>query len=170
LAWVFNVTQLDPVEVFCFMALSETSGADIYDAATIRCANGAIISVSGSATLPVQAAVEGDVTTATKQIDNKVFGTEGCLLYSGLDLVPESGELVMRRNDGREQISKGFEFENYDQHAQDGTGPESIHAFVAACRGEQYYNGADGVVGLRVVQTLDAMYRSAKSGQSEKTW
>ena len=42
------------------------------------------------------------------------------LLYSGLDLVPESGELVMRRHDGREQTSPGFEFENYDQNAQNG--------------------------------------------------
>ncbi len=92
------------------------------------------------------------------------------LLYSGLDLVPESGELIMRRHDGREQTSPGFEFENYDQNAQDNTGPESIHAFVDACRGEPYYNGADAVVGLRVVMTLDAMYRSAKSGQPEKCW
>ena len=57
------------------MGLSETSGADIYDAGTIRCTNGALINVSGSATLPLQAAVPGDVTTATKQIDNKIFGT-----------------------------------------------------------------------------------------------
>ena len=92
------------------------------------------------------------------------------LLYSGLDLVPESGELVMRRHDGREQTSPGFEFENYDQNAQNGTGPESIHAFIDACRGEPYYNGADAVVGLRVVMALDAMYRSAKSGKPEKCW
>ena len=45
-------------------------------------------------------------------------------MYSGLDLVPDSGELVMRRHDGREQTSPGFEFENYDQHAQNGTGGE----------------------------------------------
>ena len=54
------------------------------DAGTVRCSNGALISVSGCATLPVQAAVEGDVTTATKQIDNRIFGTEGSLLFSGL--------------------------------------------------------------------------------------
>ena len=72
---------------FCFMGLSKTSGADIYDAATVRCTNGALISVSGSATLPVQAAVEGDVTTATKQIDNKVFGTvRRVTLQPSLDL------------------------------------------------------------------------------------
>jgi predicted dehydrogenase len=92
LAWVFQVSGLEPAEVFCFMGLSETSGADIYDAATVRCTNGALISVSGSATLPVQAAVEGDVTTATKQIDNKVFGTvrrDPVLLFS-FDLLSRS--------------------------------------------------------------------------------
>jgi hypothetical protein len=60
------------------------------------------------------------------------------------------------------------EFENYDQFANNGTGPESLHAFVDACRGQPFYNGADGTVGLRVVQTLDAMYRSAKSGRPER--
>ena len=68
LAWVFQVSGLEPVKVFSFMGLSEASGADIYDAGTVLCANGALISVTGVATLPVQAAVEGDVTTATKQV------------------------------------------------------------------------------------------------------
>ena len=49
-------------------------------------------------------------------------------------------------------------------------GPESIHAFVDACRGLDAYNGASATVGLRVVQTLDAMYRSAKSGKPEDCW
>jgi hypothetical protein len=55
---------------------------------------------------------------------------EGVLMYSGLDLVPDSGELVMRRHDGREQTSPGFEFENYDQHAQNGTGGNEKRAYM----------------------------------------
>ena len=46
------------------------------------------------------------------QIDNKIIGTEGSLLYSGLDLVPESGDLIVRRHDGKEIVEPGFEFEN----------------------------------------------------------
>ena len=44
LAWVFGVTGLEPQTVYSQMVLSETSGADIYDAATVRCTNGALIS------------------------------------------------------------------------------------------------------------------------------
>ena len=49
---------------------------------------------------------------AALQIDNKIIGTEGSLLYSGLDLVPESGDLIVRRHDGKEIVEPGFEFEN----------------------------------------------------------
>ena len=50
------------------------------------------------------------------QIDNKIIGTEGSLLYSGLDLVPESGDLIVRRHDGKEIVEPGFEFENCALH------------------------------------------------------
>ena len=78
LAWVFQVSGLEPVKVFSFMGLSEASGADIYDAGTVLCANGALISVTGVATLPVQAAVEGDVTTATKQVTQPLDRYPAC--------------------------------------------------------------------------------------------
>ena len=84
--------------------------------------------------------------------------------YSGLDLLPSSGDLILRRHDGRELLEPGFEFENYDQHAGDGTGPESVHAFVDACLGREFYNGASGLIGLRTAQAIDAMYRSVKAG------
>ena len=40
-------------------------------------------------------------------------------------------------------------------------------AFVDACLGRPYFNGADADVGLKVVRAIDAMYRSAKSGKAE---
>ena len=63
-------------------------------------------------------------------------------------------------------FTPGFCFENYDVHANDGTGPESLHAFIDGCRGRPFFNGASGEVGLKVVQTVDAMYLSAKTGQA----
>jgi len=39
-SWVFKVTGLRPAEVFAMMQISENSGADLSDAATIRCTNG----------------------------------------------------------------------------------------------------------------------------------
>ena len=71
-------------------------------------------------------------------------------------------------HDGRpafERLHPTFEFENYEPS---GTGPESLQAFVDACLGRPYYTGADAQVGLATVRALDAMYRSALSGQLEQ--
>ncbi|CAE8582049.1 unnamed protein product [Polarella glacialis] len=133
--------------------------ADIFDSAVVRCTNGATISVQGVAALPFKS-----YTESTKQIDNKIFGTEGMLTYSGEDMHPDSGALILKRHDGKDQRFEGFYFENY---SADGYGPESLKAFIDSCLGKPVFNGADAIVGLKAVQTIDAMYRSAKSGQPE---
>ena len=51
---------------------------------------------------------------------------------------------------------------------QAGDGPESLQHFIAACRGKEYQNGTDQQVGLQAVRVLDALYRSAASGKTEK--
>jgi predicted dehydrogenase len=51
---------------------------------------------------------------------------------------------------------------------QEGNGPESMLQFISACRGLPYKNGANQEVGLQAVRVLDAMYRSAASGHTEK--
>ena len=51
---------------------------------------------------------------------------------------------------------------------QAGDGPESLQHFIAACRGKEYQNGADQEVGLQAVRVLDALYRSAATGKTEK--
>ena len=71
----------------------------------------------------------------------------------------------MRTRAGAHERHEGFHFENYDA---DSDGPESMHAFICACLGEEYYVGADADVGLRTVLALDAMYRSARSGRVEE--
>mmetsp|Transcript_54565 Transcript_54565/g.165233 ORF Transcript_54565/g.165233 Transcript_54565/m.165233 type:complete len:387 (+) Transcript_54565:55-1215(+) len=160
LAWVYMVTGLTPATVFCTMGYSEKTGADLYDAAVVRCTSGATINVQGVATLPFKSYEE-----TSKLIENKIFGTEGVLLYSGDDGDSSSGDMIVRRHDGRHQTFPGFLFENY---AMGGEGPESLQAFIRACRGEAVFNGADATVGLKAVQTIEAMYRSAKSGNPEK--
>ena len=71
------------------------------------------------------------------QIDNKIIGTEGSLLYSGLDLVPESGDLIVRRHDGKEIVEPGFEFENCALQTAVGCWvfEGGCPAAVIACRG-----------------------------------
>ena len=66
--------------------------------------------------------------------------------------------------DGAHDVGPAVRFEHLDQ---DGTGPGSLNAFVRACNGQEYFNGAGAVEGLKAVCTIDAMYRSAKSGRAE---
>eukprot|EP00440_Ansanella_granifera_P032735 gb/GFBE01035515.1/.p1 GENE.gb/GFBE01035515.1/~~gb/GFBE01035515.1/.p1 ORF type:complete len:162 (+),score=46.65 gb/GFBE01035515.1/:1-486(+) len=157
------VTGLTPKTVFCHMVNSKATGADIFDSAIIRCECGATICAQGVAGLPGANAV-GTAAKKGKQIENKIFGTKGCLLYSGDDADPFSGSLELMRADGTSQSFPGFYFENT---AKDGTGPESLQSFIAACLGKPTFNAADANVGLKVVQTIHAMYKSAKSGVME---
>ena len=69
-----------------------------------------------------------------KRIENKIYGDQGFLEYSGYDLSPDSGALVLRRHDGEDETFEGFEFENYDAG---GVGPESLQAFVDVCAGHE---------------------------------
>ena len=156
LGWVLRVTELTPVEVFASMRYSPRSGADLYDTALIRCReNNATIALEGAATLP------GENPVSQKKIENKIFGEEGYLEYSGFDLSPDSGALVLRRHDGNDLTYEGFEFENY---SDEGIGPESLQAFVDVCtghRGISDWNGCNAEIGARVVSCIEAMYRSA---------
>jgi hypothetical protein len=51
------------------------------------------------------------------------------------------------------QVIEGFQFENLERgHGEaGGEGPESIHAFIDACRGREYYDGrAVGLLSSRI--------------------
>ena len=171
LAWLFMVSGLTPSQVFSFNGKGSKTQADMFDACSILCTNGATVSVSGVAAIP------GD----DKIIENRLVGTAGILSYCGVDEdkgktsldgggeedeAGSNGQLQLRLFTGRTETVPGFEFENTDI---DGIGPESLQNFVDACLGEAYFPGADATVGLKAVATLDAMYRSALSGQSEST-
>ena len=186
LAWIYHVIgpeQFVPTRVFCTMTHSDVTGADVSHAATIICNNGATtFSLSGTSLLPGNAHSDPPVA---KRIMIKIFGTKGALLYSGNDRDMSSGSLEYLRgssndddadNEGTDGIHNigaveihcpelGFQFEELDQ---DGIGPESMQCFIDACLGRNdYYVGADSLVGLRSVQTIDAMYRSNASGECE---
>ncbi|CAE6967744.1 pht4 [Symbiodinium natans] len=160
LAWVYMVTGLEPESVFCKMTYSKITGADVFTAALIQCANGATICCQGLAGLPGGNAV-GSTSKRGKLIENKIFGSQGCLLYSGDDADPGSGRLEVLLNDGSTEVEDGFFFENT---SKEGLGPESLRFFLAACCGGDFVNAADATIGRYVVQTIDAMYRSAKDG------
>lgn len=171
LAFVFKVTGLVPIKAFAHMSFSQASGGDLSDSAVITCEGGASVSVSGSCTVPGNAHDE-EGEQRGKYVGVRVFGSEGMLTYEGYDQDPSSGSLQLARRAGPVEAAdevalksaSTFAFENYEKS---GLGPESLLSFVDACLGREHFVGAGAEVGLAVVRAIDAMYRSAKSGQVE---
>lgn len=144
---LFRLVDLEPARVFARTGLSP-AGVDFYDAAVVEFANGATMTLSGAATVPKARGF---------QVDIRVFGTEGMLLF---DIERARVEAV--RHDGRTHVEKlGADAGDYEQ-------VEPITRLVDLCRGVATVNPADGVIGLRATAVLDAMYRSAKSGRMEE--
>ena len=167
LAWIFNVTGLNPSKVFCAMNHSDKTGADISHAATIICKCGANISLSGTTLVPGNAHSDPPVG---KLIRIKIFGSNGAIVYSGDDRDIKSGRLELRRLNGSiEEVlpGMGFLFENIDDM---GHGPESLKSFLNACINEKFVEGAGSSCGLKTVQTIDAMYRSSVSLNAEQVY
>lgn len=176
-AWIYKVTGLTPMRVYAVCTASKVTGADLFDALVVTCTNGATISASGVGSCP---------DNGSKVVGNWVFGSEGMLTYGGAAgsdnveneeaAAAESAEaaatkggskrtyLEMWSNDGTHEVGPPFQFEHLDQG---GTGPGSMDAFVAACRGETYFAGATALDGLKAVATIEAMYRSMHSGKAE---
>jgi predicted dehydrogenase len=144
---LFRLVDLEPARVFARMGLSP-AGVDYYDAAVVEFANGATMALSGSATVPKSRGF---------QVDIRVFGTEGMLLFD-----VERARVEAVRHDGKTHV------ESLPENAGEYETAEPIARLVDLCRGVEVENPADGVIGMRASALLDAMYRSAKSGKMEE--
>ena len=169
LGYLFHVCpDLEPQQVHCQMTYSDKTGADIAHSATILCHDcnqkDVVVSLSGTALVP-----GGETEGIGKQARVQIYGQKGALLYAGNDSRRDSGRMELRRVEtgGKVETPAGndFYFENTEQ---DGDGPESLQNFIAACNGLDYYEGAGSLLGLKTVQVIHAMYKSAKSSQIEK--
>eukprot|EP00563_Minutocellus_polymorphus_P000255 CAMPEP_0181026852 /NCGR_PEP_ID=MMETSP1070-20121207/3861_1 /TAXON_ID=265543 /ORGANISM="Minutocellus polymorphus, Strain NH13" /LENGTH=397 /DNA_ID=CAMNT_0023104073 /DNA_START=335 /DNA_END=1528 /DNA_ORIENTATION=- len=164
LAWIYHVSNVTPSRVYCQMTHSTATGADVSHSATITCADGTVFSLSGTSLLP---GYEHSKPPLGKRVGIEMFGTEGTLIYGGDDQNPTSGYLELRTanasNSGQVR-DLGFHFENTETS---GLGPESLMEFVTVCKGGRPYAGANSAVGLKAVQTIEAMYRSNASGKAE---
>jgi predicted dehydrogenase len=147
LAWIYRVADVVPESVFAMTGKSPT-GVDYYDAAVVRMANGATMALSGVATVPKHCGF---------QMDIRIFGSEGMLLFD-----VERERLVLRRNDGTDLIIPITSGEG----GYDGALP--VHRFIEICAGLSSNNAADAENGARVVETLEALYRSSATGQTER--
>jgi len=146
LGLLFRIADLQPQSVFSLVGRSP-AGVDFYDAACVRFTDGATASVSGAATVPKHRGF---------QLDVKLFGSEGMLL---LDI--ERARLELRRRDTRDIIETLTEADT----AYACTAP--LDVLVDICLGRPTVNAAPGEVGMRAVEVLDALYRSAASGRME---
>jgi predicted dehydrogenase len=147
LAWIYRVADVVPESVFAMTGKSP-AGVDYYDAAVVRMANGATMALSGAATVPKHCGF---------QMDIRIFGSEGMLLFD-----VERERLVLRRNDGTDLIIPITSGEG----GYDGALP--VHRFIEICAGLSSNNAADAENGARVVETLEALYRSSATGQTER--
>lgn len=142
-----RIVDLPVDQVFAWMGES-AAGVDLYDAINVRLHGGATGVISGSATVPKHCGF---------QIDLRIFGSEGMLLF---DI--ERERLEVRRYDGGDTIVP----------MQPGDGDyacvEPVERFADICLGREAENDAPGEVGMRAVEVLDAAYRSARSGRVEE--
>lgn len=143
---LFRITDLAPVEVSAITNLSE-AGVDMHDAAIVRFADGVTGVLSAAGTVPKHLGY---------QIDIRIFGSEGMLLF---DI--ETERLEVRRHDRADVV--------VPLAPGSGAYPRAapIRAFIDICCGAAAQNDAPGIVGQRATETLDAMYRSATSGRPE---
>lgn len=147
LGGLFYLADLAPERVFAFTGKSDL-GADLFNAVSLQFAGGATAALSGAATVP-----DGKPF----QVDLRFYGSEGMLL---LDV--ERERCVVQRLDGND-IAVPIE---------PGTGAyaciEPVNRFVDLCKGLAVENAGPALVGARAVEVVEAMLRSAKSGNAER--
>jgi predicted dehydrogenase len=123
------------------------SRVELYDAITVQFEGGAIGTVSGAGTVPIDRGF---------QVDIRLFGSEGMLL---LDI--ERARMEIRRHDGRHFAMDLAP----DAGAYSCDGPPNN--FADLILGKTTVNWAPGEAAMRSVELLDAAYRSAASGKME---
>lgn len=146
LGLLFRLVDLEPAEVFALETKS-AANVDLLDAAILTFANGAKVSLSGSALVPKH---------CKYQLDIRIFGSEGMLL---IDM--ERSRMELRRFDEDDIVL------DLAANAGEYLAVEPIYRLAEVCQGTAKTIEANGVVGMRAIEVLDAMYRSFRSGKSE---
>jgi predicted dehydrogenase len=146
LGLMFRLVDLAPTQVYALDTKSDAN-VDLTDAAILTFENGARASISGSALVPKH---------CSYQMDVRVYGSEGMLL---IDM--ERTRMELRRFDKDDVVL------DLDADAGQYAAIEPINRLAEVCLGTAKTIEANGIVGMRAIEVLDAMYRSFKSGKSE---
>ncbi len=140
------LTGLAATEVAAFMERFDVQ-VDLCDAISVRFAGGTVGTIASTGGIPAR-------QSGHQQLEYRIYGSEG---YALLD--PMSGSCTLHYQDGTsEALSVTPEADRYPREAT------SRH-LVDLLLGKTTENRADGTVGLRVVELLEAAYQSAGSGQ-----
>jgi len=144
LAAVYYLIDEEPQSVYATFRLS-AANVDNYDTAILKTKQETTISLSGASTMPKHSGYMMDI---------RIFGTKGVLAF---DI--ERERMLVMRHSGEDIV--------INMKPGDGNYPEEapIHYFIALCQGKRVTNSANGKIGQRVVETLELMYNSAKSGK-----
>ena len=146
------LTDLQPVEVFAHMSESVTE-VDLFNAISVRFRNGAIGSVSASSGVP------SHLDRLGYQIDIRIFGDRGMLL---LDMEQGRERLEVRCHDRKDYVREVTEGEGAYSCI------EPVHRFVDLIQAKQVENRSPVQLGTRVVELLDAAYKSTSSHTLQK--
>lgn len=146
LGLMFRLVDLAPKEVYALDTKSDAN-VDLTNAAILTFENGTRASISGSALVPKH---------CSYQMDVRVYGTEGMLL---IDM--ERSRMELRRMDQEDVVLE------LKPDAGQYAAVEPINRLAEVCLGTAKTIEANGIVGMRAIEVLDAMYRSFKSGKSE---
>jgi predicted dehydrogenase len=137
------LTGLQPSEVFAFMSSEGAREVDMHDALTVRFAEGAIGTVSGSAGVPA---------ALPFQVDIRIYGSEGMLL---LDV--ERERMMIHRHDKQDVVLP----------VAAGAGAYSCEGppnqFVDLILGKTADNYASGALAAEATSLVEAAYQSAAS-------
>jgi predicted dehydrogenase len=146
LGLLFRLVDIDPAEVYALDTKS-AANVDLTNCAVLTLANGAKVSLSGSALVPKH---------CSYQLDIRIFGSEGMLL---IDM--ERARMELRRFDKEDVIL------DLAPDAGQYMAVEPINRLAEVCQGTAKTIEANGTVGRRAIEVLDAMYRSFNSGKPE---
>jgi predicted dehydrogenase len=146
LGLLFWIGNLEPSEVFAFLGPSKT-GVDISNAITCRFSNGATGMLGGAGLNP---------PGCPDQVDIRLFGSEGIML---LDI--ERPRLEVRRYDGCDYSM----VMNHEPGGYSCVAP--LRVLIDLISGKSVENPASAQLGTRVVEVLDATFKSARTRKVE---
>lgn len=147
-AMMLWLSGLHPTEVFAFMSEVGSGEVDMHDAISVRFAQGAIGTVSGSAAVPA---------ALPFQVDIRLYGNEGMLL---LDVERERMEI--HRHDKQDVVLP----------VEPGTGAYTCEGppnqFADLILGKTQENYAPGAIAAEAISLVEAAHRSAATNQPQR--